>query len=65
MALIKDDDTLHRLGEDGRLAWDNNNWVEPLVFDSDGNNISDFTWDNVLDNNILDAFKEPGWVKML
>lgn len=63
LAVIKDDETFHKLIDDGRIVFSNNNWVEYLIFDPNGKNITDFGWDTVLDNNVLDAFDDPTWVK--
>lgn len=63
LEFIKDDDTLHRLIDNGQLVFSLNNWVEYLVLDAEGNQINDIAWDNVLDNNVLEAFDDPEWVK--
>lgn len=63
LALIKNDEAFHQLCNDGRIVFSNNNWVEYLVLDAEGNQINDIAWDNVLDNNVLEAFDDPIWVK--
>lgn len=63
LELICDDETLHKLIDDGRLVFSNNNWVEYLVFDPDDQMVDNVAWDNILDNNVLDVFDDPEWVK--
>lgn len=62
-ALVPDDETLHKLCDEGRAVWSNNNWVEYRIFAPDGEEIDTFAWDNVLDNNVLEAFADVSYYK--
>lgn len=62
-ALIPDDETLHKLCDEVRAVWSNNNWVEYLIFDPDGQEVDTFGWDNVLDDNVLEAFTDVRYYK--
>lgn len=62
---IGDDSQLEALASEGRLAWENNNWVEFVVLDKDGNVVDTPMVETVLDDNILDAFDDVSFYKNL
>jgi len=61
--LISDDETLHKLRDEGRAVWSNNNWVEYRIFKPSGEEIDLFGWDTVLDDNVLEAFSDVNYYK--
>lgn len=63
--VIKDDEILHKLCDEGRVVWANNNWVEYRIFDPNDNEVDLPIYDNVIDNNVLDAFSDVGYYKDL
>ena len=62
---IDNDLELETLSKEGRLAWENNNWVEFFVFDKDGNEVQVPMVETVLDDNVLEAFEDVGFYKKL
>lgn len=62
---FKNDNELQQMSESGRLVWQNNNWLEFVVFDKEGNEVDVPLADNVLDNNVLDAFYDVKYYKDL
>ena len=56
-SIIKNDEHLRALEEVSLMEWQNNNWVEFNLVDPDGkyHECGD-TMDNILDENVLDAF---------
>lgn len=61
--LITDDETLHKLRDEGRAVWSNNNWVEYRIFEPSGEEIDTSGWDNVLDDNVLEVFADVNYYK--
>lgn len=62
---IDNDLELETLDNEGRIVWENNNWVEFFVFDPSGNVVELFGLDTVLEDNVLEAFEDVGYYKEL
>lgn len=62
---FKNDSELQNLTEDGRLYWNNNNWLEFFVYDPEERDVTPggIGIETVLDDNVLDAFKDVGFYK--
>lgn len=59
--LIMSDDHLRALEQEGLIEWGNNNWVEFDLIDPAGVFVDMGIWDdNVLDDNVLEAFSGIG-----
>lgn len=57
---IPDDETLYRLDKEEKLVWNNNNWLEMFVYDSDDNEITHLN--TVLDDNLWEELLNIDWL---
>lgn len=62
---IDNDLELETLDNEGRIAWENNNWVEFFVLDPSGNVVTVPGLDTVLEDNVFEAFENVEYYKEL
>lgn len=60
--LIPDDRALRNMDSVGRIYWSNNNWVEFVIFDENGREVtSPLCDDTVIDDDVSEAFDDMAW----
>lgn len=58
MAILKNDAVLKEMENDGRLVWENNNWIEFFIYDKNGENVTDEAcgaFSNISDGDVFDS----------
>ena len=60
--LIPNDRALRNMDSVGRIYWSNNNWVEFVIFDENGREVtSPLCDDTVIDDDVPEAFDDIAW----